>query len=438
MATPPVPSSQPQPLQEQAPFQPAPRLGDPALQTQVYNAPTSLETFQPTPAKINLPRPNAPMPPSTPDTYSTSPGMDREASNPAAPSPMVMAELNMKLAEEVEQFERTLREMPEDMTAAAREEAVRKLKNSHATRKSILRRKYGVQVRTSKHKKANAENTPDGNGVAGPFLGSAAGTPPASSPAFLPVNRLDTYRATPPSTAQSQPPYQPYSSTYKRDSPQFSGPDAKRRRVSNLPPPGPELARRDSAGSNWREEGQRRYSMERQPSVMSGVQQGRDSHSEGYTGVEVDPAVTARAAEIRERNRVEQGSNSPTTQPRALSNSPSDTSRAAAQLPLRRVPVGEAQRKWDMLNPINRTSDTPTPPSNPAPPPARTPLPQAREPVQPTSDSGSDSNDDIPSKKPSPIAAKRRGRPPSNASASTSPAKTMPRATDVIRATAKV
>jgi len=108
-------------------------------------------------------------------------------------TPEQLAEMNRELAKEEERFDAQIRALPENLSAAERDVEFRRLKAGSSTRKSIVRRKYGVQVRRSKVAPANSVRTP-GGGIDIVMRDSAA--PPTTS-GFAPINRIAAFRAVP-------------------------------------------------------------------------------------------------------------------------------------------------------------------------------------------------------------------------------------------------
>ena len=92
--------------------------------------------------------------------------------------------MKTKLEAEVKRFEDKCREIPDTLTASEREEEINKQKRGHATRKSQIRKKYGIQVRSSKNRAANfvrvsgQEDAPHLEPIAriGAFRAPSAGT----------------------------------------------------------------------------------------------------------------------------------------------------------------------------------------------------------------------------------------------------------------------
>jgi hypothetical protein len=80
----------------------------------------------------------------------SSPGSEQTLSDNLILDPATQAELNAKIAAEVKRFEKKCREIPDTISVADQEEALNKEKRGYATRKSQIRKKYSIQIRTSK------------------------------------------------------------------------------------------------------------------------------------------------------------------------------------------------------------------------------------------------------------------------------------------------
>jgi len=128
--------------------------------------------------------------------------------------PATENEMNEKIAAEVARFEKKCREIPDTLSAVDREEALNKEKRGHATRKSQIRKKYGIQIRTSKLQPANFVRIP-GQGDA---------------PVLAPISRIAAFRA--PTYAISTP----SSIEQVRQRPIMENPDPKRRKLEESPP----------------------------------------------------------------------------------------------------------------------------------------------------------------------------------------------------------
>ena len=145
---------------------------------------------------------------------------------PTADTPLLdaaaKADLERRLAAEVARFEQKCREIPDTLTAAEREEEINKQKRGHATRKSQIRKKFGIQVRTSKLRPANFARIPGGD----------------TSPRLEPISRIHAFRAPPPAMTptfalHTPTPVDPTPHERGRLAPPLQGPDAKRRRLSD-------------------------------------------------------------------------------------------------------------------------------------------------------------------------------------------------------------
>jgi hypothetical protein len=154
----------------------------------------------------------------TPPTGS-SPGSERTPSDSPVLDSATQAELNAKIAAEVARFEKKCREIPDTLSAADREEALNKEKRGHATRKSQIRKKYGIQIRTSKLQPANFVRIPS----------------QGDAPILAPISRIAAFRA--PSTNMT-PTYAistPSSIEQGRQRPIMENPDPKRRKLEESP-----------------------------------------------------------------------------------------------------------------------------------------------------------------------------------------------------------
>lgn len=130
------------------------------------------------------------------------------------------AELNAKLNAEIARFEQKCREIPDTLSAAERQEALDKEKRGHATRKSQIRKKYGIQIRTSKLQPANFVRVP-GQGDA---------------PILAPISRIASFKAPAANITTKYAISTPASVEQVRQRPIMENPDAKRRRLENTPP----------------------------------------------------------------------------------------------------------------------------------------------------------------------------------------------------------
>lgn len=150
----------------------------------------------------------------------SSPGSERTPGDSPVLDVATQAELNAKIAAEVARFEKKCREIPDTLSAADREEALNKEKRGHATRKSQIRKKYGIQIRTSKLQPANFVRIP-GQGDA-PILAPISRIAAFSAPA---TNMTPTYAISTPSSIEQG-----------RQRPLMENPDPKRRKLENSPP----------------------------------------------------------------------------------------------------------------------------------------------------------------------------------------------------------
>ncbi|KFY09710.1 hypothetical protein V492_05373, partial [Pseudogymnoascus sp. VKM F-4246] len=101
------------------------------------------------------------------------------------------AEMNAKLEKEERRFESVLAKVSPHLSSSERHAEIKRLKAGSSTRKSIIRREYGVQVRRSKVATANAIRTASG-GVDVPMVD----TPPSTN-GFAAINRIASFRAEP-------------------------------------------------------------------------------------------------------------------------------------------------------------------------------------------------------------------------------------------------
>lgn len=111
--------------------------------------------------------------------------------------PARLAEMNARLANEELRFKAALDRIPDSLTGFERDEEVNKQKAGHATRKSVIRRDYGVQLRKRKNRSSTAPSTH--GSAASAYNGSAQDGSPSS---FAPVNRVTSFRG-PPSNMMS-------------------------------------------------------------------------------------------------------------------------------------------------------------------------------------------------------------------------------------------
>ncbi|OBT69541.1 hypothetical protein VE03_01097 [Pseudogymnoascus sp. 23342-1-I1] len=106
-------------------------------------------------------------------------------------TPEQFAEMNAKLEKEERRFESVLAKVSPALSSSDRHAEIKRLKAGSSTRKSIIRREYGVQVRRSKVATANAIRTASG----GVDI-SMVDTPPSSN-GFAAINRIASFRAEP-------------------------------------------------------------------------------------------------------------------------------------------------------------------------------------------------------------------------------------------------
>lgn len=149
----------------------------------------------------------------------SSPSSERTPSNSPVLDPATQSELNAKIAAEVARFEKKCREVPDTLSAADREEVLNKEKRGHATRKSQIRKKYGIQIRTSKLQPANFIRIP-GQGDA---------------PLLAPISRIGAFRAPPAAMTSTYAISTPSSIEQGRQRPTMENPDAKRRKLEESP-----------------------------------------------------------------------------------------------------------------------------------------------------------------------------------------------------------
>jgi hypothetical protein len=150
----------------------------------------------------------------------SSPGTDNSPGSGPVLDAATQAELSAKLAAEVARFEQKCREIPDTLSAADRQEALDKEKRGHATRKSQIRKKYGIQIRTSKLQPANFVRIP-GQGDA---------------PILAPISRIAAFRAPAASMTPMYAISTPSSVEQGRQRPIMVDPDPKRRKLENISP----------------------------------------------------------------------------------------------------------------------------------------------------------------------------------------------------------
>lgn len=119
----------------------------------------------------------------------STPASDSKAS--VALTPEQFAEMNAKLEKEERRFESVLAKVSPALSPSDRHAEIKRLKAGSSTRKSIIRREYGVQVRRSKVATANAIRTASG----GVDI-SMVDTPPSTN-GFAAINRIASFRAEP-------------------------------------------------------------------------------------------------------------------------------------------------------------------------------------------------------------------------------------------------
>jgi hypothetical protein len=178
----------------------------------------------------------------------SSPGSERTPGDSPVLDAATQAELNVKIAAEVARFEKKCREIPDTLSAADREEALNKEKRGHATRKSQIRKKYGIQIRTSKLQPANFVRIP-GQGDA---------------PILAPISRIAAFRAPPANMTPTYAISTPSSVEQGRQRPIMENPDPKRRKLENSPP-----LEQDSNLQNRSEPDGVSGEMQRRPSAQS-------------------------------------------------------------------------------------------------------------------------------------------------------------------------
>lgn len=106
-------------------------------------------------------------------------------------TPEQFAEMNAKLDKEERRFESVLAKVSPALSADERHAEIKRLKAGSSTRKSIIRREYGVQVRRSKVATANAVRTASGG------VDVAMVDRPPSTNGFAAINRIAPFRAEP-------------------------------------------------------------------------------------------------------------------------------------------------------------------------------------------------------------------------------------------------
>jgi hypothetical protein len=224
----------------------APPVADPSYQQAPYNGPVQYSTANDTPRSTHIQPAHTPpsWPPQRIESQSqpanpnypdlrasigssfqatpvrSSPGSERTPGDSPVLDAATQAELNAKIAAEVARFEKKCREIPHTLSAADREEALNKEKRGHATRKSQIRKKYGIQIRTSKLQLANFVRVP-GQGDA---------------PILAPISRIAAFRAPAANMAPTYAISTPSSIEQGRQRPIMENPDAKRRKLETSPP----------------------------------------------------------------------------------------------------------------------------------------------------------------------------------------------------------
>ena len=106
-------------------------------------------------------------------------------------TPEQFAEMNAKLDKEERRFESVLAKVSPNLSPSDRHAEIKRLKAGSSTRKSIIRREYGVQVRRSKVATANAVRTASGG------VDIAMVDTPPSTNGFAAINRIASFRAEP-------------------------------------------------------------------------------------------------------------------------------------------------------------------------------------------------------------------------------------------------
>jgi len=114
----------------------------------------------PSPTPIDAPRPSQGSAVQRPPL--NTPNMPKQDSSikfsPADLPPEKRIAMEKEIAEEDARFEQTVRELPDDLTEQARNSKLAGLKNAHATRKSLIRKRYNVSLRLrDDEKKARLE-----------------------------------------------------------------------------------------------------------------------------------------------------------------------------------------------------------------------------------------------------------------------------------------
>ncbi len=147
------------------------------------------------------------------------------------PKPLTPEEaekLNNDLKAEDAKYAKQIEDLPDSLQGEARATEIKRLKAGMSTRKSNLRRKHGIFVRKTDKAAANAVRNEDGSIEIVPH-----GTTVSVGSGFAPINR-QTPAATPgPGPAELVVPSSAPPRTAQ--SPPEGAPDAKRRRVSDMP-----------------------------------------------------------------------------------------------------------------------------------------------------------------------------------------------------------
>jgi hypothetical protein len=282
-------------------------------------------------------RPSVSSPAVTPPAIST-PNLDETK----------LAEMNELIAAEVARFEKKCRDIPDTLTAAEREDEIDKQKRGHATRKSQIRKKYGIQIRTSKYHQANFARD------------SGSDSPAGIRPIATKV--LDAFRAP---HATKEPKF--IASTWStveqgRAGDVLADSDPKRRRLEKSSTSFTPSNRADPYGVPGGFH--RRMSTTLLPNG-SRQEWAVNNHIRSNSGKHHSPEVV----EVDELSRPKYTPNG------GMPGRPKSSQKRAYNLPEgavpqpKRVPIGEAQRKWELLQPKNSATNSSTSPPAPQPAP---------------------------------------------------------------------
>ncbi|KAI9738075.1 MAG: hypothetical protein M1818_005503 [Claussenomyces sp. TS43310] len=229
----------------------------------------------------------------------------RQLIEPSSLDPATRLLYEGEMADELASHEHRMAEIPQSDPEHA--DKITRLKQIHATKKTTIRKKFGLRARIRRSSKMpQASNSPE----------SANG-------------RMAQYRA--PTSSTNFSAYSP--------APVLSGaPDAKRRRINYLPPGGPEDSDRSTSFQPRTKLPPINADQRAHPPAGPTRRQ-----SSSFLSLDVDPEVAARAQEIRVRNSA---------------RDPTELTRSVKRVP---IPAG-LQASWESLQPRGpRSEDYATP-----------------------------------------------------------------------------